>query len=389
MSCGFDRHPNFKILAAVDAQIGKPSNGKGSLECNSTYRLNIGIQPAPIDLSNVEPDNLRALLGIGSNNVDVLCVCPPCTGFSRANPGNHLEDDERNSLVVRSAKFALALDASVVIMENARELIRGNFNYHCEEFTRILESAGYTVGGRIHFLNQFGLPQIRERALVIAVKKPLEHRSIDDLWHGWELDKAATHVRAALKDIPKPSDPAQKFPSFSSEIVRKRMLAIPRDGGSWIDLTRSARTRALLTPAMVRILEAGKVGSYPDIYGRMWWDRPAPTIKRECGHVGNGRYAHPYEHRLMSVREMSVLQGFPKDYQFNGAALSNLYRHIGDAVPPLISYQLAWIASWIFSGKKPDLPNAILPATHLQQHHLRPYQVSLKSSAPELIYATN
>ena len=102
----------------------------------------------------------------------------------------------------------------------------------------------------------------------------------------------------------------------------------------------TGRRAALLTPAMARRVARGDLGSHPDIYGRLWWDRPAVTIKRECGHVGNGRYAHPEQDRLCTVREMALLQGFPRDYPFTGS-LANMYRHIGDAVPPLISYQLA------------------------------------------------
>jgi DNA (cytosine-5)-methyltransferase 1 len=121
---------------------------------------------------------------------------------------------------------------------------------------------------------------------------------------------------------------------------------------------------------MVRILEKGKLGSHPDPYGRMWWDRPAPTIKRECAHIGNGRYAHPEENRLLTVREMATIQGFPVDFQFNGAALSNLYRHIGDAVPPLVSFQMACLVRWILGGKKPAVEELILPGTHLRKSDL-------------------
>ena len=76
------------------------------------------------------------------------------------------------------------------------------------------------------------------------------------------------------------------------------------------------------------------------MYGRLWWDRPAITITRECAHVGNGRYVHPEQDRLLTVREMALLQGFPADYVFEGP-LTARYNQIGDAVPPLISEQLA------------------------------------------------
>ena len=81
----------------------------------------------------------------------------------------------------------------------------------------------------------------------------------------------------------------------------------------------------------------GDFGSHPDIYGRLWWDRPAVTIKRECGHIGNGRYAHPEQDRLCTVREMALLQGFPRDYQFAGTRSEHVpaYRRRGAAADQL------------------------------------------------------
>jgi DNA (cytosine-5)-methyltransferase 1 len=117
---------------------------------------------------------------------------------------------------------------------------------------------------------------------------------------------------------------------------------------------------------MKRIVAQRRIGSYPDVYGRMAWDKPAPTIKRECSHVGNGRYVHPEEDRLCSVREMAILQGFPNDFIFDDAAISNMYRHIGDAVPPLISYQIAHLCHWMLTGVQPDFQSLILGGTNLR-----------------------
>ncbi len=81
-------------------------------------------------------------------------------------------------------------------------------------------------------------------------------------------------------------------------------------------------------------------GSFPDVYGRLKWHSVAATITRECGHIGNGRYAHPEQDRLLTVREMSLLQGFPPSYFFEGP-LAAKYNQIGDAVPPSISTKIA------------------------------------------------
>ncbi|HND34219.1 MAG TPA: DNA cytosine methyltransferase, partial [Myxococcota bacterium] len=107
-------------------------------------------------------------------------------------------------------------------------------------------------------------------------------------------------------------------------------------------------------------------------YGRLAWERPAMTIKRECSHVGNGRYAHPEQDRLCSLRELAILQGFPSTYRFGGGSLSNRYRHIGDAVPPLISFQLAQVVQWMFTGERPEPAEFVLPNTTLRVEDIQP-----------------
>ena len=368
MSYGFKMHPAFRIVAAADAEYGKPSTGAGRLQCNRTYARNIGVNPAPLDLSTIAPKQLKSALALRDEiPISVLLTCPPCTGFSRAVPENHIRDDHRNSLVRRSAEFAVALSVDVVVMENARELIRGNFKSHYEWFRKHLENHGYNTFGRTYMLSRFGLPQIRERAIVIAVRRHLPLHTLDSLWDGWRLKDEALTVRRAFSAISPDADGCGSFPDFSSELVRRRIAAIPKDGGSWMDLLKRTDANFLMTDSMKRIVAGKRFGSYPDVYGRMAWDKPAQTIKRECSHVGNGRYAHPEHDRLCTVREIAALQGFPDSFVLNGAALSNMYRHIGDAVPPLISYQLAHLAYWILTGEQPKIEEILLPGTHLRR----------------------
>ncbi|WP_446218652.1 DNA cytosine methyltransferase [Micromonospora sp. IBHARD004] len=183
-------------------------------------------------------------------------------------------------------------------MENARELVMGRFQEHLAGLTGDLASLGYEIHFSTHFPNRFGLPQKRERALVLAVRNKLPLLTMDDLWRGFEVDSKATHVCRAI------------------------------------------------------------------------WDRPAPTIKRECSHVGNGRYAHPEQDRLCPVRELAILNGFPAFYQFR-ESVSNMYRHIGDAVPPLFSYQMAALVSWILTGSRPEKHELVMPGTHLRPDDIR------------------
>jgi DNA (cytosine-5)-methyltransferase 1 len=376
MSCGFSRHPAFEVIGAADAQIGKPSAAAGSLGCNATYRANIGLMPVDADLAVADPEIVCAAMDLGGRQPAVLAAGPPCTGFSRAVASNHLRDDRRNGLVGRIADYAALLRPDIVLIENARELVTGRFSGHLRGLAARLDGLGYTSVAATHFLTDFGLPQRRERAIVVAARRPLRARGLAELWRGWRVDPKATHVRRAIWDLPpvpagEPSDtdPLHVSPALRAEVSRRRLAAVPHDGGSWADLVHHPDSATVLTRAMARRAARGDFGSHPDVYGRLWWDRPAVTVKRECSHVGNGRYAHPEQDRLCTVREMSILQGFPRDYEFAGS-LANMYRHIGDAVPPLISFQLAGLSQWILTGSRPHPADLILAGCHLSSGDL-------------------
>lgn len=375
-SAGFSAHEAFEIVGAADAQLGKPSSRAGSLSCNSTYEANIGISPVAFDLSLATTDELAAEMGL-TESPDVLIACPPCTGYSRTLSENHLRDDPRNDLVRRTGVFVRDWQPKVLVMENARELVMGRYAEHLGALIRQLKRMGYKIRSGTHFLNKFGLPQKRERALIVAVRSSFPIRAMEDLWAGFEVEAKATHVRRAIWDLSElpnggsdPLDPIHRCSNIKGETTLKRTMAIPHDGGSWFDLAELDEAAHLLTPTMKDRLDRDDLGSHPDVYGRMWWDRPSPTIKRECSHVGNGRYTHPEQDRLCSVREMAILNGFPDDYKFVGG-LSNMYRHVGDAVPPLISFQLACLVNWILGGPKPRMEDIVLPRTSLSIGDIR------------------
>jgi DNA (cytosine-5)-methyltransferase 1 len=371
MSYGFHANPDFSVVGAADAQIGKPSTARGALGCNASYYENIGVSPISTDLATANPVEVCQAMGLPESGVTILSACPPCTGFSRTLAENHIRDDSRNNLVGRIPSYVEVLQPEIVVMENARELVMGRFSGHLHGLIDDLSALGYRVSATTHFLNEFGLPQRRERALIIAARQPLPLRGLSELWSGYRVSQKSTHVRRAIWELPPvtagqadPYDAMHVSPMFSSDINRQRLATIPHDGGGWADLARHPESNSLLTPAMQHRAHIGDFGSHPDVYGRLWWDRPAVTIKRECGHIGNGRYSHPEQDRLCTVREMSILQGFPTTYTFVGT-LTNMYRHIGDAVPPLISYQLAALCKWMLTDERPGAEEMILPGCHL------------------------
>lgn len=377
MSYGFAAHPAFEIVGAVDVEVGKPSTGHGALQCNNTYEANIGLRPAELDLGRAEPDDVAAALGLAEAPT-VLLACPPCTGFSRTNAQNHLRDDPRNTLVGRVGLFAARWRPAVLLMENARELLTGRFSGHARALLDQLTGLGYRVSTGVHLLSRYGVPQQRERALVVATRGDCDHRTLGELWNGLRVEEKATHVRRSIWNLPEVASGETHDDDLNHTSTRlegealDRIRAIPKDGGSWADLLGDERTERYLIPSMWRSVVAGRLNRHCDAYGRMAWDRPAPTIKRECAHPGNGRYSHPEQDRLCTVREMAILQGFPRSYSFASRSRKNAYRNVGDAVPPIISHQLAWLAHWVLEGSRPSPEALLLPGTHLEPGDIVP-----------------
>lgn len=374
-SAGFSYKPMFELVGAIDLEVAKPSGGVGSSDCNSTYEVNHGLRPLQEDIVHFSPADFRKATMLQHRKLDILISCAPCTDFSRAKPVNHVVDSAKNDLVGRSVDYVEALRPDILFMENARELVSGRFNHHHSTLCSRLKALGYDVKSEVHRLTKFGLPQVRERALIVASRVgPV--RTLSDLWAGWCVHPQANTVRTALSRLEawlagNPHDPTgDVFPAMGRP-VRERMRATPHDGGGWLDVARNEATRHHLTPDCKRRWELGQIGSHPDVYGRMWWDRPAPTIKRECSHVGNGRYTHPEKDRLLTVREMASLQGFPFGYQFPAKSIANRYRHIGDAVPPLIAWQIACLADWMKTGRRPEPSEWVMPDTVLRAEDIR------------------
>ena len=343
MSSGFVKQGNFKTIGAVDLEVAKPSYGVGATSCNDTYERNLGLRPLSADLAVASPKEISDYFSFTADDVDVLISCAPCTGFSQKQSRNQILDDPRNQLVERTAVYAEAWRPKYVIIENVKELLRGRHKHHFQGLHKNLTDLGYDVFAEIHDLKDFGLPQSRKRSLIVAKLEGTIHLDLPRVNREKTVRDAIAHLPELEAGCVHPDDPMHACPSMTPHSL-ERMKAIPKDGGSWTDLTEDQAH--LRIPSMTR----KKPGSYPDIYGRLSWDKVAPTITRECSSPGNGRYSHPEQDRLLSVREMALIQGFPEDYFFEGA-LSSKYRQIGDAVPPMIATMIANAISEDLAGR--------------------------------------
>ncbi len=117
-----------------------------------------------------------------------------------------------------------------------------------------------------------------------------------------------------------------------SEKNLRRIQMTPTNGGnrrSWAD-----------DPELQIDAYRGRDDIFKDVYGRMSWDKPAPTITTRFHSLSNGRFGHPEENRAISIREGAALQTFPRDFNFISESLDGLARQIGNAVPPSLARRI-------------------------------------------------
>ena len=111
----------------------------------------------------------------------------------------------------------------------------------------------------------------------------------------------------------------------------ERYKTIPAEGEGRFDL---AARRPDITPACWLRKKSGST----DVFGRLWWDRPAFTIRTEFFKPEKGRYLHPSEHRPITVREAARCMSFPDEFVFpDTQAMTAVAKQIGNAVPPLLA----------------------------------------------------
>lgn len=120
----------------------------------------------------------------------------------------------------------------------------------------------------------------------------------------------------------------------------RRYKAVPRDGGDRFAMQRNL-DRAGLGDLVPRCWREKPTGT-TDVFGRLWWDRPALTIRTEFFKPEKGRYLHPSAHRPITVREAARLMSFPDDFVLpESQAMSSIARQVGNAVPPLLARRIA------------------------------------------------
>lgn len=318
--------PAYRLAMAVDIDT----------LAMATYEANLGLKPVALDLHQYASrqeglvEKVNAARRAPSAPL-VLIGCAPCQGFSSHRNASG-ETDVRNTLFVTFAKVAAAIQPDAVIVENVPEVTTDRYWPVVREARRILESSGYCTVLTAHDMAEFGVPQHRFRAVMVAMRRPFT------MPRGFVPRENRRTVRDAIGWLPHiapgevcPSD-AMHYSAGHKASTVETIKAVAQDGGR--------RPFHVGPESLRRFAERTGELAFKDVYSRLWWDRPAVTITGHARNPASGRYVHPEQHRGLSLREAALLQGFPKTWTFAGG-LSPAFLQVGNAVPPPFAAFLA------------------------------------------------
>lgn len=333
----------FRVLCALDSDP----------QAVETYRSNIGPHAICGDISAVGRDEL--LSGRYRSRVDLVAGGPPCQGFSIKRGRD--PKDSRNNLLFEFLRIVGEVHPRFFLIENVPGLVSRRGRRFLDIALSEAARQGYHCHVAVLNAAAFGVPQLRERAFVIG-EQPVRGRVFFEFPRPTLAPDSYQTVRAAIGDLPSPPEDGKPHSQIANHYREARLSALNRErlvhippGGGREHLPSRLRLRCHQDTPGIR---------HVDTYGRLAWDEPAVTLTARFDSFTRGRFAHPEEHRTITLREGARIQTFPDDFMFIGNR-EQVARQIGNAVPPLLAKAIGLAISTALSsprkgmaGKKTD-----------------------------------
>lgn len=277
----------------------------------NTYRANLGDAIRVGDVRRIHP----------LSQCDVLVAGPPCQGFSTLGKRNR--SDPRNELCMEVVRWARRCDPSLIVVENVEAFLQAET---WERLCNGLQRMGYETSAIVLNAVDFGVAQQRRRSFTFAsqIGTPSVHKP--------RMKKCRTVLDAWTDLAPEPDGLNHHVSPAPSPLALARMKTIP-PGGDKRDIMAAAPH--LAPPSWWRVGCA-----VTDVWGRMQWDSPSNTLRTALQNPSKGRYIHPEQHRVISLREAARLHSIPDDWRFVGLP-TQVARQIGNSVPPQLGRAVA------------------------------------------------
>ncbi|GMO31018.1 MAG: DNA cytosine methyltransferase [Termitinemataceae bacterium] len=293
--------------------------------CKYAYETNNKTIFITADISELSSEKIKNLYP--KNQIKVLVGCAPCQPFSRYSIRYQKKGytDNKWKLLYSFKDKIENICPEIVSMENVPELSKKTI---FKDFEKTLINMGYHVSWKVAYCPDYGVPQKRRRLVLLASMfgdiSLIPPQCTPDNYFS---------VRDAIGSLP-PIEAGQALETdilhCSAALSKTNIKRIKKSGpgGTWRDWSKKLQ---------LTCHKKASGGTYPSVYGRMYWDEPSPTITTQFFGYGNGRFGHPEQNRALSIREGAILQSFPTDYVFikpnEQISKRELGIHIGNAVP--------------------------------------------------------
>ncbi len=299
--------------------------------CVKTQTSNPRYFPHEVALAGIDEmlgGGLLKRASLSPGQLDLLAGGPPCQGFSVQRIG--ADEDERNDLVLKYIQLVEEVMPKFFLMENVRGLAGKRGQEYLEPAMQRAISVGYFVHLKILDAQDFGVPQRRQRVIIVG------ERIMDNEIPAYTFPTPTTPsghritVRMAIGHFPPPPPDGSDHPEYAhhrmdrlSSLNKKRLAALcPGQGREHLPFE-------LLADCHHR---SPKIIGHRNVYGRMSWNDVAPTITARFDSFTRGLFGHPSQLRSISLREGAELQTFPTDMVFSGNKV-DIARQVGNAVP--------------------------------------------------------
>lgn len=342
--CGAGGLSRGFLDAGYDVVLGV-DNDDAALE---TYQSNNG-PAAAMNLDLYDHSNLDKIVDFLKekqiSSLDVLMGGPPCQGYSYA--GKMDINDKRNFLYLAMVKLTERLRPKAVLLENVLAMAEANDGVGAKRVIDDFSAIGYKMTKKVLFAPDFGIPQVRRRVFFVG----LRDTDKEFIFPGPSVSEDHyISCEEAISDLP-------SLQTEDGEIIRggdiQAYMSAPTSayqekmrGSSAFVFNHIGSIPIEKTRKMISLIPEGKnYLALPEIYRKQYkyhealtrYHSKKPSLTINTGHRTHFHYKW---NRIPTVRENARLQSFPDDFIFYGS-LSEQFKQVGNAVPPLLGQALA------------------------------------------------
>lgn len=326
--CGAGGLTRGMLNGGIDVVLGIDVDAR----CRESYvHNNDPAEFETLDIRDCGFDIVSSYIGNVDRDDLLFAGCAPCQPFSKQRKFGGRPN--LGTLLGAFGKYVEHFLPGQVLVENVPGIakIAGFSTY--KRFERLLEGNGYSIEAGTVDAKKFGVPQTRRRFILIALRGVEASFPVET--HGPGLLPFES-VKSAIRRFPRIVAGQQDFSTPNHvaasilEINMDRLRHTQQNGGDRRDWPERLQLDC----------HKGNQRAYSDVYGRMWWKRPAPALTGRCNSISNGRYGHPSQNRAISLREAASLQTFGDEYVFYGSN-KHIALQIGNAVPVKLAEVMA------------------------------------------------